>query len=255
MYEDFRKKGSLEEAIKRIQQINEYIFEADPQGGMLNDDEAEADTQNQNPEPEMAMGDETPNNEQGPEMDQEVPGNPSQDNQMPVDNDSQEGQSMSQDGQIPEPAMDGAEGTQTEPMEPGDEVIDVDELTDKQEKTEEKLDGVDDKLTSLANVLDKFMEVLNNNDAKIDDLRREFERRNPTEEEKTEIRTGQGGPYSENPAEAWRKLDSRMKEGNLIAPDKEKVYTITADDIQGGNDQEIARSMDAYPTDLMSYFA
>lgn len=256
MYEDFRKKGTLEEAVKRIQQINEYIFEADPQSGMLNDAEGDDDNQQQTPDNNQQPGD--GEMAQQPEQDgmPDTNGMPQQDgadNVPPQDGVAD----MSQPDNMPVPDENVPTGDipGAGPMEPGDEVIDVDELTTKQEETSNQIDGVDEKLTNLAGVLDKFIQALRNNDAKIDDLKRELERRNPTEEEKTEIRRGQSGPYSQTPSEEFKKLDNRMYDGNLIAPDKEKIYTITVDDMNNGSDSDVARSMDAYPKDLMSYFA
>ena len=244
MYEDFRKKGTLEEAIKRIQQINEYIYEADPQGGMLNDADNDNQEQPEEQEPEQAPKGQPVPRENGEQMPHE-----------PLQEPSGQPDAGIPDMESSEQNMPDTGAGMAEPMEPGDEVIDVDDLTNKQEETSEQLDGVDRKLTDLAGVLDKFIMAIKNNDEKIDSLKKEFERRNPTEEEKADIRTGQGGPYSQKPEDAWKKLDSRMHDGNLIAPDKEKVYTITLDDVNSGRDLEVADSFDDYPKDLVSYFA
>lgn len=251
MYEDFRKKGTLEEAVKRIQQINEYIFEADPQGGMLNDAEDEPEQPKDNAPEAANQQDSMFQEEEIDDNGNPMPGMPASEggNGEPAPNPSEN--PMPEGGAMPEGPMDGGDGQ----MEPGDEVIDVDELTNAQEQTAEQIDGVDEKLTNLAGVLDKFITALKNNDTKIDDLKKELERRNPTEEEKIDIRRGQSGPYSEKPSDAFKSLDARMHDGNLMAPDKEQEYTVTVNDINSGSDSDVARSFDAYPRDLMSYFA
>ena len=58
-----------------------------------------------------------------------------------------------------------------ETEQPGDEVIDVDELTQSQETTEFKVDNVDDKLNKVLKIISKFNDAIEANDQKIEDLK------------------------------------------------------------------------------------
>lgn len=90
-------------------------------------------------------------------------------------------------------------GIETTPMQDGDEVIDVDDLTNSQKETEYKIDGVDDRLIKIARVIDKLIPAIEANNSKIEDLKAEFEKRNPTEAEKLNLRSQSSFPYSVKP--------------------------------------------------------
>lgn len=266
MYDNYRKKRTLEEAIKRIQQINEYVFEADPTGNLLTDDDNNQQDQQQQPMPNDQVPDGDSNAPQGQDMNMPADGDPDEQTpdmgqQPPMDNqphmdDQQGGPAMGEEPmeQMPNGGMP-MDGEAADTMHPGDEVIDVDELTDKQDETSAKLDDVDAKIAELSGVLDKFMTAIQNNDSKIDDLKREMEKRNPTAEERMNIRKNVGSPFAQTPAEAFKQYDSRMDNDNLAAPDKETVYEITYDDIAGGDDASVAKTFSSYPNTLEDYFA
>ena len=230
MDKNFIKTNQLDEAVERFQQIaeykspkqslhklyerkhklNEYTFITAPQ---VNEDGEENDGELQNPND--MNGGEQMNNQQGgniaPDASNQMGNMNGQNNEeMPTDgsqmpqNDIQQGNDMN--GAVP---MDGAEdlnepeveddGIETQEMESGDEVIDVDELTQSQEATEYKLDGVDDRLSKIYAVVQKFSDQLERNEESIMALKDEFEKRNPTEEEKLNLRSQSSYPYSETP--------------------------------------------------------
>lgn len=165
------------------------------------------------------------------------------------------------DGGAPEPPqdapMDGEEGpeppedpmgdapegeeedVETEEMEGDDEVIDVDDLTQSQEATEYKIDGVDDRLSSMVDLLKKFEKKLDVNQDSIEKLKSEFEKRNPTEEEKLNLRSQSSYPYSETPKEYWDKLTKDNPKYNVmydneVSPsDEQKKFEIKKGDISG----------------------
>ena len=89
--------------------------------------------------------------------------------------------------------------------QPGDEVVDVDELTQSQEATEFKVDNVDDKLNKVLDVISKFEDAIAANDQKIEDLKHEFAKRNPTAEETLNLRSLASYPFSERHDEYWKK--------------------------------------------------
>ena len=78
---------------------------------------------------------------------------------------------------------------------PDDDVVDITQLTDaqdelkaNQEQTAEQLEDVDSKLSTLLNVVNKFTQALDANDAKIAELKSELIKRTPTEEETMNVR-------------------------------------------------------------------
>ena len=198
MDKNFIKNTQLDEAVKRFQQIaeykspkqslhklyekkyklNEYTFITAPQ---VNEDGEESDGELQ--KPDDMNGGEQMNNQQGGNMAPDASNqmddmNGQNDVEMSPDgsqmpqNDIQQGNDMN--GAVP---MDGAEdlnepeveddGIETQEMESGDEVIDVDELTQSQEATEYKLDGVDDRLSKIYAVVQKFSDQLERNEESI----------------------------------------------------------------------------------------
>ena len=222
------KKYHLEEAQKRFQQISEYTFITKP---ML-DEDGDDDDQQQNPmggqdgnQPPMQQGgnNDMPQGDMNGSDGQQPPmgdGNePPQDGgEMPQDNASEGGEEMNVDF---EPDAEGGDDN-VDSMQDGDEVIDVDELTNAQETTEVKIDGVNDKLQDLLAVTTKFIAAVDQNNKKIDDLRAEFEKRNPSEEEKINIRSQASAPYSETPKDFW---DKKTENSNYnVIYKKRKIF-------------------------------
>lgn len=112
------------------------------------------------------------------------------------------------------------------------EEIDVDDLTDAQEDTEKrvkhvskKIEGLDEKLSQLLDMIDKFQSDVDTTNKNIEDLRQEFEKRNPTNVEKLTLRSKKAYPDGESPQEYWDKKES------------EGVYS-TEDDKNGENDEK-----------------
>lgn len=281
MDKNFIKNTQLDEAVKRFQQIaeykspkqslhklyekkyklNEYTFITAPQ---VNEDGEESDGELQ--KPDDMNGGEQMNNQQGGNMAPDASNqmddmNGQNDVEMSPDgsqmpqNDIQQGNDMN--GAVP---MDGAEdlnepeveddGIETQEMESGDEVIDVDELTQSQEATEYKLDGVDDRLSKIYAVVQKFSDQLERNEESIMALKDEFEKRNPTEEEKLNLRSQSSYPYSETPKDYWDKKTQENPHYNVmynneVSPSEEqKKFEITKNDISGLNMKSISDTLD-----------
>ena len=281
MDKNFIKNTQLDEAVKRFQQIaeykspkqslhklyekkyklNEYTFITAPQ---VNEDGEESDGELQ--KPDDMNGGEQMNNQQGGNMAPDASNqmddmNGQNDVEMSPDgsqmpqNDIQQGNDMN--GAVP---MDGAEdlnepeveddGIETQEMESGDEVIDGDELTQSQEATEYKLDGVDDRLSKIYAVVQKFSDQLERNEESIMALKDEFEKRNPTEEEKLNLRSQSSYPYSETPKDYWDKKTQENPHYNVmynneVSPSEEqKKFEITKNDISGLNMKSISDTLD-----------
>lgn len=280
MDKNFIKNTQLDEAVKRFQQIaeykspkqslhklyekkyklNEYTFITAPQ---VNEDGEESDGELQ--KPDDMNGGEQMNNQQGgnmapdasnqmDDMNGQNDGEMSPDGSQMPQNDIQQGNDMN--GAVP---MDGAEdlnepeveddGIETQEMESGDEVIDVDELTQSQEATEYKLDGVDDRLSKIYAVVQKFSDQLERNEESIMALKDEFEKRNPTEEEKLNLRSQSSYPYSETPKDYWDKKTQENPHYNVmynneVSPSEEqKKFEITKNDISGLNMKSISDTL------------
>lgn len=278
MDKEFIEKNHLSEAVKRfndiaeykspkqsLKNLYEYTFITAPQINEDGEEENTPDNQQQPTDAQAGMQQQPMDNGQGMDMQQ-----PQADNTMGgdtnMDSNANGGVDMGTD-------MSGAMDTQnnmgeedpnmedfdepqteddveTEEMEADDEVIDVDELTQSQEATEYKIDGVDDRLAKIYALAQKFADQLEKNEESINALKTEFEKRNPTEEERLNIRSQSSYPYSETPKGYWAE---KMKENphynvmydNEVAPsEEEKKFEIKKSDIDGLNMKEIADSLD-----------
>jgi hypothetical protein len=227
----------VEEAMKRFQQITEYVVS---QGTILEaDDEAEA------PQGDMAGGD--PNAMGGdPNM---MGGDP---NAMGGDPNAMGGEGTPE-GFAPQdmgtdPAAMGGDPNMmgTEQMQPDDEVIDVDELTDSQEQTEKEVAKINAKFDKVLKAIGAFEELLRSNDEKIEGLKSEFEKRNPTKVEKLHMQTANSYPFNQTPEEYWKEKEATSNYEIIDNADKEAgKFVITADELNGNeNWKEISDTLD-----------
>ena len=272
------EKGNLTEAIERfreladykypkqsLKKLYEYTFITAPQ---VNEDGEEDDGMQQPQGNDMEQGMQQPQNDapdasnQGDGMNPQMGGEmPPDASQMPQDGNLQGdgadagmemGGDMMDGGDIdgmeqPETEEDGIETTE---MEPDDEVIDVDDLTQSQEATEYKIDGVDDRLSKLFAVVQKFSDQLDNQENSIKALKDEFEKRNPTPEEKLNLRSQSSYPYSETPKGYWAKKAEEnphydvMYNNDVSPSDEQEEFKIRKSDITGLNMKDISKSLD-----------
>ena len=268
---DLIKQYKLEEAVKRIQKINEYTFYdstmveddqdpnamgADPNGGMP---PMGGDPNAMGADPNMMGGD--PNGGMAPMDDPNAMGAEPNGGMPPMDDPNAMGGDPNAMGADPNggmPPMDdpnmmgGEEDIEDIDMEteqPGDEVVDVDELTQSQEATEFKVDNVDDKLNKVLKIISKFNDAIEANDQKIEDLKKEFQKRNPTAEETLNLRSLASYPFSERPDEYWKKQQQDHPNYNVISDndvstaDKQKEFEIRKGDIDNFNEREVMKSL------------
>lgn len=150
-----------------------------------------------------------------------------------------------------------------EQEQPGDEVIDVDELTQSQEETEEKVDDIHvtmekgfDKLLKIVNKLDK---LIDSNTSNMEQIRQEIEKRNPTPIEKLNMRAANDSyPFNISPNDYWKSKEatSNYRIGGEDEEDA-KQYTITQGDIDKISDfQRISKELDSseFNQNLMNIF-
>lgn len=278
MDKEFIEKNHLSEAVKRfndiaeykspkqsLKNLYEYTFITAPQINEDGEEENTPDNQQQPTDAQAGMQQQPMDNGQGmnmqqPQADNTMGGDPNMDSNANGGVDMGTDMSGAMDNQNnmdeEDPNMEDFDEPQTEDdveteeMEADDEVIDVDELTQSQEATEYKIDGVDDRLAKIYALAQKFADQLEKNEESINALKTEFEKRNPTEEERLNIRSQSSYPYSETPKGYWAE---KMKENphynvmydNEVAPsEEEKKFEIKKSDIDGLNMKEIADSLD-----------
>ena len=267
---DLIKQYKLEEAVKRIQKINEYTFYdstmveddqdpnamgADPNGGMP---PMGGDPNAMGADPNMMGGD--PNGGMAPMDGPNAMGAEPNGGMPPMDDPNAMGGDPNMMGGDPnggmppmdDPNMMGGEDIEDIDMEteqPGDEVVDVDELTQSQEATEFKVDNVDDKLNKVLKIISKFNDAIEANDQKIEDLKKEFQKRNPTAEETLNLRSLASYPFSERPDEYWKKQQQDHPNYNVISDndvstaDEQKEFEIRKGDIDNFNEREVMKSL------------
>lgn len=254
------KQYKLEEAVKRFNMLCEYSYFNSETGQTSLNEEGEDDEQQPQggqmpPQGQEQMPPQGQGQEQMPQGEQMPP----QDGQMPPQGQEQ----MPPMPQFPQggeqmPPEDEIEDIDIE--QEGDEVIDVDDLTQAQEASEEKIDDVNNKLQSLIDFTSKFIQAIDNNDKKIDALKDELERRNPSQEEKLEIRSQAGVPYTESPQEFW--VDKMRSNPNYnvsfdnggAKDGEEEEFTITDSDIKGADDRTVSKTFDI-PKKLSDYIS
>lgn len=132
-----------------------------------------------------------------------------------------------------------------------DDVIDVEDLTDAQEKVNDKvnsvgrdLGNVDKKIGSLIGAIDTLKDMFDKNNEKIEDLKREIEKRNPTQTEKLNLRSIDSYPFSQKPTDYWQKKSATSNYSAYADNDEptSQEYVITNNDVDDFTEREIADS-------------
>lgn len=130
------------------------------------------------------------------------------------------------------------------------ETIDIDGLTQAQDKLNVKqnhigrdLSKVDTRITSLIDTINNLLSKVDSNNSEIEALKAEFEKRNPTQTEKLNLRSLDSYPFNIKPSEYW---DEKAKQGGYEAYSDNaepttKEYTITNDDVDNPSD-DIAKT-------------
>ena len=142
-----------------------------------------------------------------------------------------------------------------------DVVIDVDDVVKAQEKTNDKVNDVgrdlgtvDRRIEKLLGALEDMQGVIDKNYAEIADLKNEFEKRNPTQTEKLNLRSLDSYPFNIRPTDYWKQ---KAMDGNYYAyADNDepttKEYTITNDDVRDVSD-DIANTFDIPEDDIQDF--
>ena len=144
-----------------------------------------------------------------------------------------------------------------DPMVDGEDetVIDVDDITNAQEKMNDKvnvvgqdLGKVDKKIEALLQTLTKMETMINNNNEEIAKFKAEFEKRNPTQTEKLNLRSLDSYPFNVNPKDYWAQkgADPNSNYSGFSNNDEPTTqeYVITNNDVDDFSEREIADSFD-----------
>jgi len=156
------------------------------------------------------------------------------------------------DGQDPN-AMGGADPMadmgMNDPMgeeqEDDGETIDIDGLTKAQDKLNVKqnhigrdLSKVDTRIDTLIDTINNLLSKVDSNNSEIESLKAEFEKRNPTQTEKLNLRSLDSYPFNVKPNEYWAEK-ARQGGYEAYADNDEpttKEYVITNDDVDNPSD-------------------
>lgn len=253
---DLLKEYKLEDMAKRFQQIVEYTFITSPTISEDGEDNTNNQTQ-QEPQDDVTQpqGDNNTDRQDVINNNGDTSIQQGAEEDVPIETEVPDNETMED---MPQQQSNG--GIETTPMQDGDEVIDVDDLTNSQKETEYKIDGVDDRLIKIARVIDKLIPAIEANNSKIEDLKAEFEKRNPTETEKLNLRSQSSFPYSVKPKDYW---DNKSQDGNYnviydngVDPNKEdKEYVLKQKDIDNtaSDDRSTYKTFDI-PKQLTDYF-
>ena len=258
MNKKYLKENNLYEAHKQFMRLCEWSYlthnleeegddeqQLDQMGGegdmnqqdpmMGNDPMGGADNQNSGDMPPM---DDTMNGDD--DMADPMMGG---ENEMPMDDPMGDSEGMGDMPPMDDPMMGGED----------EEVIDVDDLTDAQEKMNNKvnfvgqdLGKVSDKIEALMQSISNMEQMINNNNAEIASFKQEFEKRNPTQTEKLNLRSLDSYPFNVNPKDYWegKGIDPNSNYSGESDNDKSTTqeFEITNNDVDQFDDKTIEDS-------------
>lgn len=247
MDKKYLKENNLLEAHKEFMRLCEYIS-AMP---LVEDDEEEDVPQEGGDMPNMngneMMGNATDannvDNNMAADNNMELP----TDNAMPNGNENPMG--GNQDMGFDMPNMDMMDNGMADGED--EQVIDVEDITNAQEKMNSKvnsvgrnLNQVDDRITKLLDTIDKMEQMINANNEEIKAFKQEFEKRNPTPTEKLNLRSLDSYPFNVNPKDYWAEKGI-SNPYQAYADNQEsttKEYEITNDDVDNFDERKVANS-------------
>ena len=130
-----------------------------------------------------------------------------------------------------------------------DTVLDVEDLTQAQEKLNKKqnelghdLGDVDNRIMALLTAVEKIKDSIDKNNSDIESLKSELEKRVPTQTEKLNMQSLKMYPYNVSPNDYWERKEA---DGRYQAQDDDnKEYKITNADVDDYNSGEIEKSFD-----------
>lgn len=223
------KEQLLEAERKQFMRICEYSFIPTT---IVNEDETEEQPEDETLTPEQGQ------EEQLPPIDSNIPTGE-------INNEPQE--------EMPEPIGNSQIDTPADiqnnaPSGTDETVIDVEDLTNAQDKINKKVNSVGMDLSNVSGQLNKLMtyiqkmdNLIDQNNSKIEAFQNDLEERLPTETEKLELRVTDSNPFNVKTKDYW---DNVSKKYDINGQDEkeEKEYVITDDDINQFSDASIAKT-------------
>ena len=228
------KEQLLEAERKQFMRICEYSFIPTT---IVNEDETEEQPEDETLTPEQGQ------EEQLPPVDANSTTDELGGDELPLEN----GQELSQN--------DGMDLSQEQPPQPEPElepetdetVIDVDDLTDAQNKINQKVNSVGMDLSNVSGQLNKLMtyiqkmdSLIDQNNSKIEAFQNDLEERLPTETEKLELRVTDSNPFNVKTKNYWDNVSKKYDVNG--ESEKEEEYVITDGDIDNFSDASIAKT-------------
>ena len=139
-----------------------------------------------------------------------------------------------------------------------EDVIDVDQMTDAQQKTFDRVNDVgrdlgktDARIEKLLGAIETMQGMIDNNNSQIEDLKKEFEKRNPTQTEKLNLRSLDSYPFNVKPSDYWAEKEKDSNYSAYADNDEptQDEYVIRNNDIDDLSEREIEKSF--VPKDLI----
>ena len=248
----YLKENNLFEAHKEFMRLSEAYVPSFPEEEIEEDGENQEDpnalgggmSQDPNADP---MGGGQDQNAMGQDPNAMGGGMPQDPNQQMGGADPMNGQDPNAMGQDPMADPMGGNMAQggEDPLadeEPSDDgsTINIDGLTGAQEKLNVKqnhigrdLSKVDDRIITLIDTIKGLQDKLDSNNSELESLKAEFEKRNPTQTEKLNLRSLDSYPFNVKPNEYWAE---KAKQGGYEAYSDNsqpttQEYVITNDDV------------------------
>lgn len=237
---DFLKEHNLFESYKRfnkIANVKEYTFAANGKDLLLDEDEDEEnDIPNDSANIPSDIPDDTITNGETPiegtdTIPDETATNDVNQEELPVE------QPPVDDIETP---IDSEPEMPIEEPESEDVVVDISDLTSHAEETDEKITNLDSKLDNMVNqISSKVDNILAASNQAMEDIKKEIEKRNPTNIEKLQMRTANNYPFNVTPDNYWR---NKEQEGTYKAQPEEEEYVLKTSDVTAPISQNQFRS-------------
>lgn len=228
MNKKYLKENNLYDAHKHFMRLAEW---SNIHSGIMQEDDDDMENDGQGDmggDPNGGMGE--------PPMD----GTPQDGGQAPMGEDPNAGMDM--------PPMD---GFGNENMGEEDDVIDVDDLTNAQERVNTKvntvgknLGKVDDKIQSLIDSLNNIERMINKQNSEIETLKNEFDHRNPLPTERLNLRSLDSYPFNIKPTDYWADKGANSNYSAYGDNDESTTeeYEITNNDVDNFDEREMEKS-------------
>lgn len=149
------------------------------------------------------------------------------------------------------PPMAGEDGLADADGAENDDVLDVEDLTQAQEKLNKKqnmvgqdLGQLDTRIEKLLSAVEQMQGTIDHNNQEIDNLKAELEKRVPTPTERLDMQSLKSYPFNVKPDEYWKEKEKEGRYKPTEDDDKKKEYKITNDDVNNYSESDIEKSLD-----------